>query len=365
MQTKHKINQSLFIFGLMLFIFGAACPLVQAQILQTGKTFEREIGGAERHSYNVQLKKDEAYNLVVEQRGVDVVLRVYSPDGSLAADMDTPNGTQGDESLLFVPLVSGNYRIEIALLNIDAPKGKYFIKTVATRAATGTERGKAQLKNDLMTVVRALDDANNRGDKAAAMSLIADDYINASAAGGIFDKAIVLNEFPDSKEAGKIKATETYSNVRVRDYGETALLSFINDSQIQAGEQTLNDRFRVIQIYRRNNGKWQIAAQQSTLIKKVQDPPIVKLDPKVLSTYAGQYEIAPDVILNVESDGEKLLLFTKNEANKNAWYPMSENTFFYKGGAQRTIFVRDVNGKVTEAIHRSDDGQELKARKIK
>ena len=53
-----------------------------------------------------------------------------------------------------------------------------------------------------MIVVRALEDANNRGDKAAAMSLIADDYIDAGAMGRTFDKAIVLNEFPDSKEAG-------------------------------------------------------------------------------------------------------------------------------------------------------------------
>ncbi|MGI8640665.1 MAG: hypothetical protein ACR2MG_12065 [Pyrinomonadaceae bacterium] len=45
MQTKHKLNHSLFIFGLVILLFGAACPLVQAQtspndIFQTKKRIE-------------------------------------------------------------------------------------------------------------------------------------------------------------------------------------------------------------------------------------------------------------------------------------------------------------------------------------
>ena len=34
MQTKYKLNISLFIFGLMTLLFGAACPLASAQTSQ-------------------------------------------------------------------------------------------------------------------------------------------------------------------------------------------------------------------------------------------------------------------------------------------------------------------------------------------
>lgn len=355
------MKKTFFITALMF----AATTFAAAQKLEAGKTFEREIGGAEKHSYDVQMKKDEAYNLVVEQRGADVVLRVYAPDGSLAADMDTPNGTKGDEVMLFVAPVSGNYRVEISPLEADAPRGKYFVKTVVMRPATKAERDEAQLKNDLMAATRALDDANNRGDKAAALRLIADDYIVTGVTGRMAYKADTVKDFPDPKDAAQIKVNNNYSNVQVRDYGDTALLSFIDDAVIQAGEQTISDRMRVTQIFRRRDGRWLLAAGHATPIKTSQNPPVVKLDPKVLSEYAGQYEIAPGIILTVESDGEKLLLYTKDASNKNTWYPMSENTFFYRGGSQRTIFVRDAKGTVIEAINRSDDRQDIKAKKIK
>lgn len=349
----------------LTFLFCAVSVSAAAQTLQTGKTFEREIGGAEKHSYDVQLKKDEAYNLVVEQRGVDVMLRVYSPDGSLAGDIDTPNGTKGDESLLFVAPSSGKYRVEISPLETDAPKGKYFVKIAATRPATKAERDAARLKNELLAIVGAVDDAANRGDKDAFERLIADDYIVTGADGRTTYKADALVGLPDRQESGKVIQKDNYSNARTRDYGETALLSFVDDLEVQVGGQTLSFRMRITDVFRRRDGQWRLAASHATEIKKIINPPIVKLDAKVLSEYAGQYEPAPGVTLFVESDGEKLLIYTKEAENKTAWYPMSENTFFYRGGTQRTVFVRDANNKVIEAIRRSEDGQELKARKIK
>lgn len=342
-----------------------ATTFAAAQKLEAGVTFEREIGGAEKHAYDVQLKKGEAYHLVVEQRGADVVLRVYAPDGTLAADVDTPNGAKGDEPLTFVAPADGNYRVEISPLEADSPKGKYFVKTWVARAATQAERAEAHLKNDLLVIVRALDDAANRGDKTVGQRLIADDYIVTSIEGRTAYKADTLKGLPDQKDAAKVNVNVNYSNVQVRDYGDTALLSFIDSAKIQIGEQTIDSRMRVTQIFRRAGGQWRLAAGHATEIKTPKNPPIVKLDAKVLSEYAGQYEMAPGIILTVESDGEKLLLYSKDASQKNAWYPMGEDSFFYRGSAHRTIFVRDASGKVIEAINRSDSGQDIKAKKIK
>lgn len=355
------MKKLLFIAALTL----AATTFTTAQKLEAGKTFEREIGSGEKHAYDVQMKKDEAYHLVVEQRGVDVVLRVFAPDGGLAAEMDSPNGITGDESMLFIAPVGGNYRVEISPLDADAAKGKYFVKTAAARAATGAERDEAQLKNDLIKTVRAIDDAFNRGDKAAVVSLVADDYTGTDGGGRVYNKADYLKGVPEPKQTEKTQVNNNYSDVRVRGYDDTAVLSLLDDAVAQIGNQTFKQQLRMTQIYRRSNGKWQLAAAHTTEIKKVQDPPIVKLDAKVLNEYVGQYEVAPGFIINVETDGEKLLTYTNDAKNKQSWYPMGKDMFFNKGGTYRGIFVRAADGKVTETINRSDDGQELKAKKIK
>ncbi len=102
----------------------AVATFATAQKLETGKNFEREISGPEKHTYDVQLKKDEAFNLIVEQRGADVVLRVFARDGTLVADQDSPTGTKGDEAMVFVAPESGNYRVEISPFVTTADKGK-------------------------------------------------------------------------------------------------------------------------------------------------------------------------------------------------------------------------------------------------
>lgn len=344
-----------------------ALTFATAQKLEAGKTFEREINSGEKHAYDVQLKKDEALNLVVEQRGVDVVLNVYAPDGTLAADLDTPNGKQGDESLVFVAPESGNYRVEIATFDADDAKGKYFVKTMAKRAATKAERDEVQLKNDLMTVIRKYYDGDERGDKALVGSLFTDDFIAIDSDGSLLDKAAFVNGVPDPKDAAKVKITHSYSRIQVRDYGDTALLSLVDDSVAQIGDQKINDRRRFTQVLRRINGKWQIAAGfRSANKKKVEDPPIVKLDAKTLNEYVGQYQISPDLILNIESDGEKLVGYYNGEKDKkDAMYPMGKDMFFFKSNSDtRLYFVRDADGKIAEAVTRLDN-QELRAKKIK
>jgi uncharacterized membrane protein len=41
MLTKHKLNHSLFIFGLTILLFSVACPLVQAQTSPNDIAFHR------------------------------------------------------------------------------------------------------------------------------------------------------------------------------------------------------------------------------------------------------------------------------------------------------------------------------------
>src|SRR5262244_1981050 len=53
----------------------------KAQQLEPGKPIERELVGGESHSYQLALDAGQYVKLVVDQRGIDVAVRLSGPDG--------------------------------------------------------------------------------------------------------------------------------------------------------------------------------------------------------------------------------------------------------------------------------------------
>ena len=90
-----------------------------------------------------------------------------------------------------------------------------------------------------------------------------------------------------------------------------------------------------------------------------------KVDPKIFDAYVGEYEIAPGLVFTVTRDGGKLMGQSTGEKKKTELLPQNETTFFSKGDTDLTIFVRDEKGQVTYLIIRSQDGQDLKVKKVK
>jgi len=109
--------------------------------LQQGIPIERTLGANESHSYSINLSDEQYLQFAVDQRGVDVIVRVFSPTGKSLGDFDTPNGAQGPENVSIVALTSGLYRIVVSPLdsnNVSEP-GKYEIKILEIRDATEQE----------------------------------------------------------------------------------------------------------------------------------------------------------------------------------------------------------------------------------
>ncbi|HNH85452.1 MAG TPA: hypothetical protein PL157_24000, partial [Acidobacteriota bacterium] len=67
----------------------------------------------EKHTYPLKLKTNDFLKLVVEQKGIDVVVRLLGPDGTKLAEVDSPNGTQGPEPLSSIVEQSGSYTLEV------------------------------------------------------------------------------------------------------------------------------------------------------------------------------------------------------------------------------------------------------------
>src|SRR5262245_55851318 len=65
--------------------------------LVLNQPIECEIAAGATHSYTLTLDSGQYAHLVVDQRGVDVVVSIYAPDGTTTARVDSPNGSSGVE----------------------------------------------------------------------------------------------------------------------------------------------------------------------------------------------------------------------------------------------------------------------------
>ena len=126
----------LLLFSALIGVAAAQAPPVE---LQPGTPIEKSIGGTQTHSYTVKADEENLVQLSVEQRGVDVVVSVFSPAGKKLSEHDTPNGKEGLENVSFVVAEQGAYRIDVTPLQSDAPMGRYEIKIGEIRHATEEE----------------------------------------------------------------------------------------------------------------------------------------------------------------------------------------------------------------------------------
>jgi len=127
----------------LILAFGVALTLAQTPDLSqlTAKqVIERELKGDESHSYNLALTAGQYLDLVVEQKGIDVVVTLFDADGKKVLEVDSPNGTQGAEPLTFIVETSGNYRLEVRSLEKTAPAGQYEVKINELRIATEKDK---------------------------------------------------------------------------------------------------------------------------------------------------------------------------------------------------------------------------------
>jgi erythromycin esterase len=103
---------------------------VEAQQLEQHRPIERTLAAKETHAYTIALEAGQFLDAAVNQRGVDVIVRVFAPDGKLLAEIDSPNGNQGDEPIALEAKLGGRYRIEVTPLEQanNASVGRYEIR---------------------------------------------------------------------------------------------------------------------------------------------------------------------------------------------------------------------------------------------
>src|SRR6185369_6089020 len=130
-----------FLILLCLLSDGLAQPQRAAESLQSGLPISRTIGRNQSQRFSLILDQNQFAQVVVDQRGIDVIVRVFSPDGKTLGEFDSPNGANGPENVSVVAVMPGTYSLEVTPLSQaeDIAPGSFEIRMTELRAATSQE----------------------------------------------------------------------------------------------------------------------------------------------------------------------------------------------------------------------------------
>ena len=108
--------------------------------LAIGEPVAREMRGGEEHAYQINLNAGEYARVMVEQKGIDVVLALFGADGKPLVEVDNNlSGTRGLETVSLIAEASGVYRLNVRSLEKGATAGRYEIRIEDLRPATGLD----------------------------------------------------------------------------------------------------------------------------------------------------------------------------------------------------------------------------------
>jgi ketosteroid isomerase-like protein len=93
--------------------------------------------------------------------------------------------------------------------------------------------------------------------------LLSDDYLGISALGTLETKADLLS----AHRAGELKITQMdLSDVKIRVYGDTAVVTSKVDVHGTNGERDITGRYRYTRVYNNRNGQWKIVSFESSRV---------------------------------------------------------------------------------------------------
>jgi len=125
----------------------AAAQSVSIPKLELTRPIEREITGGEVHLYNLVLKVDEYAHVDVDQRGIDLSVWTFDPNGKKISEVDAFRVGEKEEVGILAEM-AGAYRLEVHTSFAKGPTGRYEINVPELRPAT--EHDKVSYRGGLL-----------------------------------------------------------------------------------------------------------------------------------------------------------------------------------------------------------------------
>lgn len=149
--------------------------------------------------------------------------------------------------------------------------------------------------------------------------------------------------------------------------GYVSAMSYFPQYQVAVGIQVNTDREKQLgkdlSAYLDDVMKIIVGEMTGKKFEEPQDRKAVAVDPKIFDSYAGQYEVAPGVVLTISRDGERLMAQVTGQ-DRAEIYPSSETEFFSRRVDAQIKFVKNEQGQVTGMVI-VQNGRNVPARKIK
>src|SRR6266508_2571527 len=119
---------------------GAPQSAQESISLEPGKPVERELSGGQSHSYKIAMVSGQYLHVVVEQRGIDVVVALFAPDGKKIIEAESQHLIEGSQTVSAIAEAPGAYLVEVRSPEKTARTGRYEIKVGELRAATAEDK---------------------------------------------------------------------------------------------------------------------------------------------------------------------------------------------------------------------------------
>ncbi|MCI0614345.1 CHAT domain-containing protein [bacterium] len=108
--------------------------------LEVGNVIVRELNSGQEQNYRITLSQKQYACIIVEQRGIDVVIQLLGTDGNVILTTDDEYRTNGQEKIEIVAETDQSYQLRIKSSSNNAPSEQYEIRIAEIRAATENDR---------------------------------------------------------------------------------------------------------------------------------------------------------------------------------------------------------------------------------
>ncbi len=139
--------------------------------------------------------------------------------------------------------------------------------TTVGRVAPANKEGQSgnAAEHAVMRINREWAGAIIKGDSSATERYVAPDGIFTDATGSVFDRAQLIAMI----KSGDLKLeSTTFDDVKVREYGDMAVVTYSSTDKGQYKGQDISGQYRWTEVWAKRDGKWlQVAAHQSRITK--------------------------------------------------------------------------------------------------
>jgi hypothetical protein len=93
--------------------------------LELARPIERNLVGGQKHYYKIVLESGQYLRLIVDQRGIDVIVALFDFEGKKLVEVDSPTGAYGSELVSVISDAATSYLLEVRSAEKDVVAGRY------------------------------------------------------------------------------------------------------------------------------------------------------------------------------------------------------------------------------------------------